>query len=314
MLKPFEQLIATSIVGLQKLVSFLGPNWSWAVAIVLLTAAVRLLLFPLFVKQIKSTRAMQALQPKIKALQAKHKGDKETLNREMMQLYKEHGTNPLASCLPILLQLPIFFALFRVLQSFAPKLSADGASYSFQPKFGIAEATIESAGRAKIFGAPIATAFKSPAKLLDFLGATPTAVKAVAVVLMVAMAVTTYITQKQVMAKSGPVEGQQATQQKILLYAMPLLLSVFAIQVPLGVLIYWTTTNLWSMGQQAIVLNRLGPHGSEPSARTSSAPILAAPESAAPKPAPAQPALNGRTAAPRNKSKKKKGARRGGRR
>ncbi|MCA1824065.1 MAG: membrane protein insertase YidC [Mycobacteriales bacterium] len=309
MLRPFEELIAQSIAGLQRLVSFLGPNWSWAVAIVLLTAAVRLLLFPLFVKQIKAQRAMQTLQPKIKALQAKHKGDKETLNQEMMKLYKEHGTNPLSGCLPILLQLPIFFALFRVLRSFTPTL-VDGA-YQFKAAYGLHQHTIESAGRAKIFEAPIASSFRSPAHLIDSLHGSAGAVKAVAVVLLVLMAVTTFITQKQVMAKAAPTDGQQASQQKVLLYAMPLMLALFGFSVPLGVLIYWTTTNIWSMAQQSFVIGRLGPHTPGGSAATATA----SPPSPTP-PRPVTGGANGRAAAsrPSRNKRRAKGGRRGGRR
>ena len=93
-----------------------GP--AWAFSIVLLTVTVRLLLFPLFVKQIKSQRRMQELAPKIKELQKLHKGDRETLNTEMMKLYKENNANPISGCLPLLLQLPVFFALFTVIREF----------------------------------------------------------------------------------------------------------------------------------------------------------------------------------------------------
>jgi YidC/Oxa1 family membrane protein insertase len=101
-----------------------GP--AWAFSIVLLTVVVRLLLFPLFVKQIKSQRRMQELSPKIKELQKLHKGDRETLNTEMMKLYKENNANPISGCLPLLLQLPVFFALFSVIREF--KTGATGAT------------------------------------------------------------------------------------------------------------------------------------------------------------------------------------------
>jgi YidC/Oxa1 family membrane protein insertase len=231
---------------------------TWALAIVMLVVTVRLLLFPVFVKQIRSQRAMQELQPRIKALQTKHKGDRETLNQEMMKLYKEAGVNPLAGCLPLLLQMPIFIGLFQVLRQLGPKI-VDGA-LEFPEKFGVPQSTAEEFGRAKLFGAPIAAGFNSPKRLLDLLNAQPTSVKVVCVFLIVAMSLTQFITTKQIMAKnSANADAAQATQQKVLLYVMPVMFALFGFSVPLGVLLYWTTTNLWSMGQQAYVIKRM-PH------------------------------------------------------
>ena len=253
-------LIAQSIVKLHDLT---GPIFgddsgvSWALAIVLLTVCVRLLMYPLFVKQIKTQRAMTALQPKIKELQAKHKGDKETLNVEMMKLYKEHNANPFAGCLPVLLQMPIFISLYQVLSQLAPKRRDTG--YDYPEKFGIAKDTVESFMSAEVFGAPIGAGFNSNKQLLDFLGVSPGPVKAVAVALIVAMAATTFFTSKQMMGKNPNADASQATQQKILLYVMPVMLGVFGFQVAIGVLIYWTTTNVFSMAQQSVVMKRLGP-------------------------------------------------------
>ncbi|HWL37034.1 MAG TPA: membrane protein insertase YidC [Frankiaceae bacterium] len=253
-------LIAQAIVKLHDLT---GPVFgddsgiAWGLAIVLLTVCVRLLMYPLFVKQIKTQRAMTALQPKIKELQAKHKGDKETLNTEMMKLYKEHNANPFAGCLPVLLQMPIFIALFQVLNQLAPKLK--GEVYEYPAKFGLSEAQNMSFMKAKVFGAPIGAGFQSPARLLTELGGSSGAVKLVAITLIVAMALTTFFTSKQMMGKNPNADASQATQQKILLYVMPVLLGVFGFQVAIGVLIYWTTTNLFSMAQQTVVMKRLGP-------------------------------------------------------
>lgn len=253
-------LIAQAIVKLHDLT---GPVFgddsgiAWGLAIVLLTVCVRLLMYPLFVKQIKTQRAMTALQPKIKELQAKHKGDKETLNTEMMKLYKEHNANPFAGCLPVLLQMPIFIALFQVLNQLAPKLK--GEVYEYPAKFGLSEAQNMSFMKAKVFGAPIGAGFQSPGRLLTELGGSSGAVKLVAITLIVAMALTTFFTSKQMMGKNPNADASQATQQKILLYVMPVLLGVFGFQVAIGVLIYWTTTNLFSMAQQAVVMKRLGP-------------------------------------------------------
>jgi YidC/Oxa1 family membrane protein insertase len=339
------RLIAHAIVTLHDVT---GPVFgehtgaSWAFAIVLLTVCIRVLMYPLFVKQIKTQRAMTALQPKIKELQAKHKGDKETLNVEMMKLYKEHNANPFAGCLPVLLQMPIFIALFQVLSQLAPKVGKTTGAYEYPEKFGISKDTVESFMSAKIFGAPIGAGYKSTAKLLDFLGGTPGAVKGVAVALIVLMAATTFVTSKQMMGKNANADSAQATQQKILLYVMPVLLAVFGFQVAIGVLVYWTTTNFFSMGQQFVVMRHLGPPEAtlaagkaKAAAKAEAAKNLAAKQSAARGAAPATSAAtsaaatsaaptseNGATPAagpakrPANRTTKNrgKGQRRGGRR
>jgi YidC/Oxa1 family membrane protein insertase len=332
------RLVAQAINGLHGLTGAIfgeRSGISWALAIVLLTVCVRLLMYPLFLKQIKTQRTMQLLQPKIKELQKRHKGDRETLNAEMMKLYKEHNANPFAGCLPMLLQMPVFISLFQVLSQLAPKVNPDG-SYRLPVKFGLDAQTVSNLQRSKIFGAPIGAGFNSPKKLLEFLGASPGPVKVVAVVLIVAMAATTFVTSKQMMGRSAPADGSQATQQKILLYVMPVMLGLFGFQVAIGVLIYWTTTNLFSMGQQAIVMRRLGPvdPNARPAAtakpakpgkgaaatavaparpaRTPKPPKGGLPKAPAPSDAPEQAPPRDRKPSP-SKSKRK-GQRRGGRR
>ena len=232
-----------------------SSGWAWGLSIVLLTMTVRIVLFPLFVKQIKSQRRMQEIAPKVKELQAKHKGDRETLNTELMKLYKDHGTNPISGCLPLILQLPIFFALFRVMNEVKPK--ADG---SFHGKYGLSDQLIEQAAHAKVFGAPISAAFNSKAGLLAQLDGSATTVKVVAAIMIVTMGATTFLTQKQMMARTGaPADPQQAQVQKIMLYVLPLSFAVFGFSFPIGVLLYWLTTNVWSMGQQRWVIARMPP-------------------------------------------------------
>jgi YidC/Oxa1 family membrane protein insertase len=225
---------------------------TWGLSIVLLTISVRLVLFPLFVKQIKSQRRMQEIAPKVKELQKIHKGDRETLNTEMMKLYKDHGANPISGCLPLVLQLPVFFALFRVMREFKP-----GAT----PKYGLTAQLLEEGGRAKIFGAPISAAFNSPAALLQQLNAHSSVVRIVAAVMVVCMGASTFYTQRQMMArnKGQVVDPQQQAVQKIMLYILPLSFAFSGAFFPIGVLLYWLTTNLWSMGQQAYVIKRMPP-------------------------------------------------------
>ncbi len=228
-----------------------GSGWAWGLSIVLLTITVRILLFPLFVKQIKSQRRMQELAPKIKELQAKHKGDRETLNTELMKLYKDHGTNPISGCLPLILQLPVFFALFTVMNEFKPGAKA---------KYGLTPDLITQGAHAKVFGAPISAAFNSTPTFLRQLGGDATTVKVVAVIMIVTMGATTFFTQRQMIARNGAAtDPQQAQVQKIMLYVLPFSFAIFGFSFPIGVLLYWLTTNVWSMGQQHYVIRRMPP-------------------------------------------------------
>ena len=233
---------------------------TWGLSIVLLVVAMRLLLFPLFVKQVRSQRAMQVLQPKIKALQQKHKGDRETLNREMMALYKQHGANPLSGCLPLFLQLPIFFALFTVLNSLRPASVNESGEPVFSQGRGISQELVESAGQAEFFGSRISASFTSSAEMITALDASVAATRVAAVVMIVLMGLTTFITQKQMIARSGTIDPQQQMIQKFLLYVMPFSFAIFGFSFPLGVLLYWLTTNVWSMGQQWWVIKRMPPN------------------------------------------------------
>ena len=235
------------------LASFLNPSsgWAWGLSIILLTVVVRLALFPLFVKQIKSQRRMQQLAPLVKELQKKHKGDRETLNAEMMKLYKVHNANPISGCLPLVLQLPVFFALFSVMREFKP-----GA----KPKFGLSAQLLEQGGSAKVFGAPISAGFKSSHDFLAALGANATNVRIVAVIMIVIMGATTFWTQRQMMARAGAVtDPNQVMVQRVMLYVLPLSFAVSGQFFPIGVLLYWLTTNFWSMGQQHYVIKRMPP-------------------------------------------------------
>ena len=225
-----------------------GP--AWVLSIVLLTVTMRLLLFPLFVKQIRSQRRMQEIAPQIKALQKQHKGDRDTLNTEMMKLYKHHGANPISGCLPLLLQLPVMFALFRVIREFKP-----GAA----PAYGLSAQMLSEGGKAKLFGAPISAAFNSPASLLTELNGSQVTVRVVAATMVVLMGLSTFITQRQMLARSGPMDPKQAQVRKFMLYVLPFSFAISGAVFPIGVLLYWLTTNVWSMGQQAWVIRRM-PH------------------------------------------------------
>ena len=232
-----------------------ASGWAWGLSIVLLTVFVRLLLFPLFVKQIKSQRRMQELAPKIKELQRIHKGDRETLNTEMMKLYKDNNANPISGCLPLILQLPVFFALFSVIREFKPQSNGQPAL----PRFGLSAEDLAEGGRASIFGAPVSAALNSSADFIAQLGGAPGTVRVVAVIMLVLMGATTFWTQRQMMARATTTDPTQQSVQKVLLYVLPLSFAVFGYSFPIGVLLYWLTTNVWSMGQQAYVIKRMPP-------------------------------------------------------
>jgi YidC/Oxa1 family membrane protein insertase len=296
-LNPLYKAVAFLIVhihgGLAHVVTNRG--WSWALSIVFLTIAMRLVLFPIFVKQIKNQRAMQTLQPKMKELQAKYKNDKEKLNTEMMALWKENGANPLSGCLPLLLQIPIFISLFHTLRDIKPISGCAQTDlvtcYKGVP--GFSRANVYSAAHAKLLGAPIAAKFTSSHAFLHSLHGSPGATKILCLVLTVIMGGTTFITQRQLMARNGPAATDQAAQtQKIMLYVFPLVFLFYGFKFPIGVLLYWLTTNVWSMVQQRVVINRMNPGPAAAGAPTGGGPELppAGPlPGAKPKPAPRGP-------------------------
>jgi YidC/Oxa1 family membrane protein insertase len=270
---------------------------AWVLAIVFLVVTIRLILFPLFVKQVKSQRAMQELQPEIQKIRNQYGSDRQGAGQAIMAMQKERGVNPLAGCLPILPQIPVFLSLFHVLRRLAP--GKDGL-YSWTDDL------TDEAAKAKLFGAPISAQFSmsgdKEASILAITGGY-TNIRVVAFVLIVVMCLTTFFTQKQIMRRSGPVEGQAATIQKLMLYGMPLSLFVTGFFFPIGVLLYWFTNNLWTLGQQFFILRKMPPPGSDAAkAKAAEGKPAIDPKTLAPKPgakpvrpkggrpAPAQPA------------------------
>ena len=243
-LKPLYIAVSWVIVTIHDLLSpVFGTNSgvSWSLAIIGLVIIIRIILIPLFVKQIKSQRALTALQPHMKEIQKKYKDDRQKQSEEMMKLYKEHKTNPLASCFPILAQAPIFFALFTVLNGIAKN----------NPHGLLKGEYLTSIANAKFFGASFAE---------SFLGTSDSMVKVVTVLLIVLMSATTFTTQRQLMVKGMPKmdasNNMMLQQQKIMLYVFPIIFAVSGVNFPVGVLIYWSTTNLWTWGQQYYVIKR----------------------------------------------------------
>ena len=233
----------------QLLSNFIDPTsgWTWALSIVGLVIVIRIALIPLFVKQIKAQRNLQIIQPQMKEIQKKYAGDKERQSQEMMKLYKETGTNPLASCLPILLQAPIFFALFSVLQGIA-MLRPEGV-FNWDQYAPL----LQNAHDASIFGVPLYGTFLGADEVAndDF---NPTSTRVLAFILIILMSSTTFLTQRQLIVKNTAPGNPMVRQQKILLYVFPIVFAVGGVNFPIGVLIYWFTTNLWTMGQQFWVI------------------------------------------------------------
>ena len=243
-LNPLYNLVSGIIVLFHNLLSPLfgkDSGVTWSLSIMGLVVVIRIVLIPLFVKQIKSQRALTALQPHMKEIQKKYKDDRQKQSEEMMKLYKEHKTNPLASCFPIIAQAPIFFALFTVLNGIARNV----------PHGYLKGDYLVSAAQAKFFGASISQ---------SFLGSSDTTVKIVTVILIFIMSATTFTTQRQLMVKGMPKmdssNNMMLQQQKIMLYLFPLIFAISGVNFPVGVLIYWSTTNFWTWGQQFYVIKR----------------------------------------------------------
>jgi YidC/Oxa1 family membrane protein insertase len=251
-LNPLYNLVSGIIVLFHNLLSPIfgkDSGVTWSLSIMGLVVIIRIVLIPLFVKQIKSQRALTALQPHMKEIQKKYKDDRQKQSEEMMKLYKEHKTNPLASCFPIIAQAPIFFSLFTVLNGIAAKNSA-GVSTPIARGF-LKGDYLQSAAQAKFFGAKISQ---------SFLGSDDTKVKIVTILLIFLMSATTFTTQRQLMTKGMPKmdasNNMMLQQQKIMLYLFPLIFAISGVNFPVGVLIYWSTTNFWTWGQQFYVIKR----------------------------------------------------------
>jgi len=271
----------------------LGTNWSWVLSIIFLVVTVRVILFPVFVKQIKSQRAMQALQPKVKELQNKHKGDRETLQKEMMELYKTEKANPLMGCLPMFLQIPVFLGLFHTLR----RLNPDNTQKTL---YGWTADQFDKATHASLFTVPLPSKFGSSPAELAALGANGTTVKILAGILVLIMMATTYATSRQMILKTGWAEDpQQKMIQRLMLYGIPLSLLVSGSLFPIGVIIYWVTNNLFTLSQQQWVLRKFPPpqmNGTKPAATRSAGGSAAAKTGSTAKNAkgsPVQPARTG---------------------
>ena len=267
LLMPLKVAEAWVMVTIHKLLVAIGmsdgPGPAWVLSIVGLTVAVRVLIMPLFVKQIRSSRGMQAMQPELRALQNKYKGKKdpasqERMREEMMALYRKHGTNPLSSCLPMLIQIPIFFALFRVLARLQEIANSAGSAHPV--KIGpLTPALAADVQASSLFGAPLSSSFMN--------GSSAT-VKIVTMVLIVLMTATQFYTMHQLTMKNMPKSVTESDNpamrsQRMMMYGMPLIFFITGPQFQVGVLIYWLVSNVWTMGQQWWTIRNMPAVGSE---------------------------------------------------
>jgi YidC/Oxa1 family membrane protein insertase len=257
---PFEWIVAWILYGWHSLFTAIGipaaSGAAWVLSIIGLVVVMRAAMIPLFVKQIHASRRMQLIQPEMQKIQAKYKGktdpeSRQAMTQETMDLYKRTGTNPFSSCMPILLQSPFFFGLFRVLNGLQGM--ADGTKDTIGP---LTRELAAQAEQSTLFGAQLSD---------KFIGSETTTVKVVTVILIILMSLSTFTTQHQLMRKNMPasaLDNPFAKQQKLLLYAMPIFFAISGVNFPIGVLLYWLTTNVWSMCQQFYVIRRMPAPGS----------------------------------------------------
>jgi YidC/Oxa1 family membrane protein insertase len=246
-----------------------SKDWSWALAVVFLVITARLLLFRLFIKQVHYTRNMQKMQPKIQKLREKYKSDRAELNRQMMKLQQEEGFNPLSGCLPMFLQIPVFLGLYHVLRhlSNSNSLCSTNPNSHLLSLYTFTKQQTCEASRAKIFDAPLAASFHDSSTLIRHLGGDPTSTRVVLVVLLIISAVATFATQLLVRASATTVpEGTAATVQRLMMWVIPVgvLASGLLFNFPLGVLLYWFTSNLWTLAQQAYIIRYHPPEDETP--------------------------------------------------
>ncbi|MGW9631898.1 membrane protein insertase YidC [Agromyces sp. NPDC055520] len=258
---PIKWVIELILVAFHSMWTFFGldpdAGLTWVLSIVGLVIVVRAALIPIFVKQIKSQRRMLEVAPQLKKIQDKYKGKKdqfsrEAMSRETMDLYKKTGTNPLSSCLPLLLQMPIFFGLFSVLND------------AQHDKAGVGVFTQELANsfaNSEILGAPLKGTFIGAMN-----GEYPWQVMAIAATMIVLMTASQFITQLQIVSKNMSPETKASPmfrQQRIMLYLLPLVFAFSGVAFPIGVMFYWLVSNFWTMGQQFVVIRNMPTPGSE---------------------------------------------------
>ena len=234
---------------------------TWVLSIVGLVIVVRAALIPLFVKQIKSQRKMMEIAPELRKVQEKYRGkrdqlSREAMSRETMALYKKHGTTPVSSCLPLLVQMPIFFSLYSVLSDVTRHVQAGTGGVG-----ALSESLTQQFYDANLFG--VASLHET---LINAFESGNTTAVIILVTLVVLMIASQFFTQLQIISKNLSPEaktGQAYQMQRIMLYVLPLAFIFSGVFFPLGVVIYWFTSNIWTMVQQFIVIREMPTPGSD---------------------------------------------------
>jgi len=258
-LNPLFDAVAWVIMRIHAVLSVpfgASSGWAWGLSIVLLVMLMRLIMVPLFVKQVRSQRKMQSHMPQLQELRKRYKNDKQRLNEETMKFYKENGINPLGGCLPLVAQLPVFWALFNVLRAIADWQPGQ------VPKYGLTVPVVESAREARIFGASLADKFLFP------LPHQTLSSRIVILLFVLVSAATTFMTmrqsQKKGMMQQAPVDPDNpaANMQKYMMYIAPFF-ALSGLYWQFGLVIYWVTTNVWTLGQQHFLFRNLPVVGSD---------------------------------------------------
>ncbi|MGV0837092.1 membrane protein insertase YidC [Mycolicibacterium thermoresistibile] len=247
----------------------LGPSnfFAWALSVVFLVFTLRAILYKPFVRQIRTTRQMQELQPQIKALQKKYGKDRQRMALEMQKLQREHGFNPILGCLPMLAQIPVFIGLFHVLRSFNRTGGFGIGAQHLDPEYNRTLAnyffSAEDVGHfldANLFGAPLGAWMTQTSGLEAFTEFDRTAVIAVGVPLMIAAGIATYFNSRASVARQSPeaaANPQTAIMNKLALYVFPLGVVVGGPFLPLAIIMYWFANNIWTFGQQHYVFGMI---------------------------------------------------------
>jgi YidC/Oxa1 family membrane protein insertase len=291
---------------LARAIAFFYDVWpSYGMAIVLFTLAVYLVLTPLTIKSTRSMIAMQRVQPELKKLQAQYKDDKETLQREMMAFYQANNINPFSSCLPLLLQMPIFFVLFQVLNG----LTRRNTEGFFVPKYlhedSALRIALEGTKEMVSWGIDLS---RSASTVLSDDGVG----RALPFLLLVALtAVTAWYQQKQIQGRNVNTPNQAPPQQQALMKILPFMITFFSFTMPAGVVVYFVVSSMVRIGQQALVtqLEYGGKKGDKASSGSNGAKAKSKATPAAPTAAPAKPEAKPRTngqGANRARNKKKR--------
>jgi YidC/Oxa1 family membrane protein insertase len=257
---PFIWFDSAILVGFEWMLTRLGmpdtSGWTWVLAIIGLVITLRALLTPLMIKQIKSQRRLQMVQPELAKIQAKYKGKKDQASQKAFQeetfgLYREAGANPFSACLPILIQMPFFFALFRLLNS------AEAVSQGRSEPLGLFSFELATKmANSEILGAGLTSTFLHDQDI---------SAKILSLVLIIVMSITQFITSHQLMRQNMSPEAlnsPMAKQQQMLIYILPVVFAVTGVNFPVALLIYWTVSNFWTMGQQFFVIRNMPAPGS----------------------------------------------------